>query len=175
MVPETTRHSPIKRGHILTLITMSLFLWAACARESVPVTTAPRPPRQNRMYQVRGTETLSSIASRFAVKGGYHALIALNGLNAKGSIHEGQLLRIPHRVGRTDNLRPLPVIKQGLPKLLPCGKLLALPTKMLLPDGVSRHCVKVGADSFVCKEPGESADTYEIRFRKGTKSVLLLG
>jgi len=97
----------------------------------------------------------------------------LNGIANPDLIHSGQVLRVPVHPPHTNALRPLPKIRRGLPRLERCGRSYEKPRANKLPDGLVRYCVRVGKGGRVCKQSGDTGETYQVRFLRGRSDHLL--
>lgn len=93
-----------------------------------------------RLYVVQNDKTLSHIARRFGVRGGYARLGRLNNLQPPYIISSGLMLRIPPRRGFTDGLRSFPKVQRILRPWRPCGVKLSRPRRFTIAGCHVAYC-----------------------------------
>ena len=122
------------------------------------------PP--DRLYMTNDGDTLALIARRFGVVGGYLALARRNDIRNPARICPGLMLRVPPREGRTETLRPFPVVRRHLRPLQPCGVRFGKPARALVKGCRKAYCAAgPRPDQRVCKceyEPHRYRVTYAV-------------
>jgi len=172
-------------GGALTPLLIAVGLGPSCApphRPEAALGRAPTPAtqpadRSTRLYVVQGNDTLSRIARRFGVRGGYPGLGRLNNIKHPYNVSSGLMLRIPQRRGFTDRLRRFPKVRVILGPWCPCGVKLSRPRRLRVAGCHVAYCALgplAGERLCRCLGPHGSNDTFWYE-RKGRRFKLRSG